>query len=121
MIDASAPTNNDFEHSFDTDGDVSTLEASDKQYDLTDANEAKEALIDIQKKRQALRDGELEEYEETGTNMWVGGRTRLLYDEVRAQLAIDFHEGEHDMTWEEQSEAADDIRLKVAKVRRAQG
>lgn len=122
IIDGSqvADSDGDFEHRFDIDGDASTLEAGDQQYDLTDTDEASQALTDIKQKRQALRAGELDEYEDTGTDMWVGGRTRLLYDEVRAQLAVDLHEGEHDMTWEEQSEAADDIRLKVARIRKAQ-
>lgn len=109
-----------FDHRFDTDGDASTLEAGEKQYNLSRADEAEQALEEIKAKRQALKDKDLSSYEDISTEYGVGGRTRLLYDQVRAQLAVGFHNGEHDMSWEEQSEAADDTRIKVAKIRKAQ-
>lgn len=112
----------DWSHPFDTDNDASTLEVENQRFDLDDPKEAEKALEETQKKREALKEGRLEEYEGRGTQMGEGGRTRLLYDELRAKMAVDYHAGKHDMTWEEQSREADRIRgIRAAQVRKQGG
>ena len=97
-------------HIFDLDNDASTLEVNNDTYNLKDPTQAQEALDNLKDYREALRRGELNEYEGKGTKYGDGGRTRLLYDELRAKIAVDFHNGHHDMDWEEQSTEADRIR-----------
>jgi len=41
-----------------------------------------------------------------------GGRSRLLYDAVRADLAQEYHEGRTNMTWEQMHQDA----LKVVRI-----
>lgn len=97
------------------------IEVNGEDYDLSDREEAYEARDELAEYRQQLRDGELDEYEDHPTEYRGGGRTRLLYDEVRAQLAVDYHEGKHDMTWEEQDQEAKNTQRIVAIVRAKQG
>jgi hypothetical protein len=108
-----------FSHPFDTDNDPSTLEVDGQRYDLDNPKEAQLALKRTQQKRAALNDGSLDEYEGRGMDMGEGGRTRLLYDELRAKMACDYHTGKHEMTWQEQSEKADEIRgIRAAQLRK---
>lgn len=108
----------DWDHRFDLDGDPSTLEADGDSYDLKDPEQAEKAFDELEGRREALRRGELDKYEGESTDWGQGGRTRLLYDELRAKLAIDYHEGRHDLNWEEQSTEADRIRkVRAVKTR----
>lgn len=100
----------DWSHPFDTDGDASTLEIEDKRYKLDDPKEAQKALDHARERRQQLRDGELDEYEGKGTDYGQGGRTRLLYDELVAEMAVDKHKGKHSLSWEKVCAEADRIR-----------
>ena len=58
-----------------------------------------------------------ETYTDTSNGVFgIGGRSELLYDQVRARLAVQYHEGKHNMTWEEQHDAAE----KVVRIRAIQ-
>lgn len=92
------------------------LEAGDQVYDLADETEARQAEDMLQQKREALNERQLLQYEGKATQFGLGGRSELLYDQVRARLAVRYHEGKHDMTWEEQHDAAE----KVVRVRAIQ-
>lgn len=82
--------------------DHSTLDANGHQYDLTDPSQAKQAVQDTAQYRDALRAGKLSQYENHSTDYGGGGRSHLLYDQARAKLANDFHNGEHTMTYDQQ-------------------
>ena len=97
------------------------LEVNGEEYDLADPEEAKQAQEDTKRYREELKHGDLYEYEGRGTSWGDGGRKQLLYDEVRAKMAVDYHEGKHDMTWKEQHERAVETTEIVAKVRKKQG
>ena len=73
-------------------------------FDLRRPHHALEALERTEDFRKALNDGELDEYEDKPTEIWGGGRSRLRYDQLRAKVACDFHNGEHTMTWEQQND-----------------
>lgn len=92
------------------------LEADDLVYDLADENEARQCEEALQEKRQQLNERQLTQYEGKATQFGIGGRSALLYDQVRARLAVQYHEGRHDMSWEEQHEAAE----KVVRIRAIQ-
>ena len=119
LLDATAlDDGNNWDHTFDLDGDPSTLEAGGDTYNLKDPKQAQEAMDELEGRREALRRGELDEYENKGTEYGDGGRTRLLYDELRAKMAVDYHSNRHDMTWEEQSAEADRIRkMRATQIR----
>lgn len=94
------------------------LEAGDEVYDLSDKDEAYEAEDYLRQKREALNNKQLLQYEGKATQFGVGGRSELLYDQVRARLAVRFHEGKHNMTWEEQHESAERVvRIRAAQTR----
>jgi len=92
------------------------LEANGELYDLRKPQEAREALEATQDYREDLREGELEIYEDKPTEPFGGGRTRLFYDELRAKMAHDYHEGKHDLSWEQQHEEAQ----RIIKIRATQ-
>ena len=118
--DLSAMLDGAFAHPFDTDNDASTLEANGRKFDLKDPAQAEKAQEYTEHQREALREGQLKTYEEHSTDFGEGGRTRLLYDELRAKMACDFHAGKHQMTWEEQSVEADRIRsIRAAELHKA--
>jgi hypothetical protein len=92
------------------------LEAGDQIYDMADETEARQLEDILQQKREELNERQLLQYEGKATQFGLGGRSELLYDQVRARLAVRFHEGKHDMNWEEQHEAAE----KVVRIRAIQ-
>lgn len=110
MIDYTLLSDGSWTHSFDLDGNPSTLEVQDYQFDLSNPSQAQKAFDFVLFQRQALKDGNLDNYEGKSTDFGGGGRTALLYDQLRAQMAVDFHKGKHDMSWAEQSTEADRIR-----------
>ena len=92
------------------------LEAGDETYDLRKAEEAEQAQQDLRELRQQLRNGELDEYEGKSTEYGHGGRSRLLHDEVRAKLAVDYHDRKHTLSWDQQRAEAD----RIVQIRAAQ-
>lgn len=97
------------------------LEVNGHEYDLRKADEVEDAQEALEDYRQQLREGELDEYEGKLTEPWGGGRSRLLYDEVRAKMAADFHDGKHSLTYEQQHQEAQRIIKIRATQFRAQG
>ena len=50
--------------------------------------------------------------------MWGGGRSRLLYDQLRADFAADKLAGKHEMTWDQQHmEAKRIIKMRAIQVK----
>ncbi len=97
------------------------LQVEDKSYNMNNLEEVKQAKQVVEERRKQLQNDELTEYENKSTIMGKGGRSQLLYDEKRIQLAEQYHNSKHDMTWEEQNEVAQDTVTVVAAVRRHQG
>jgi hypothetical protein len=95
------------------------LICGENSYDLRDDDQAEDALEDANQKRNDLNNGQLSEYEGKSTDFGGGGRSRLLYDQVRAQMAVDYHEGKHDMTWAQQHEQAQQVVALRAQQARA--
>jgi hypothetical protein len=101
--------------------DYSQLEVQDQTFDLGSKEGAEQALATIQGYRQQLRDNNLSEYEEKSTEYGRGGRGRLMYDELRADLAVRYWNGEHQLDWQEQHDAAENIKSIRAIQSREQG
>ena len=94
------------------------LEAGDKIYDMSDEAEARKAEDYLKQKREALNSKQLLQYEDKATQFGLGGRSELLYDQVRVRLAVRYHENKHDMTWEEQHEYAERVvRIRATQTR----
>ena len=85
------------------------LNVNGEDYDLRKAEDAEAAQEATKDYRQRLYDGELDEYEDRITEPGNGGRIRLWYDELRAQLATDFHDGKHTLTYDQQHDEAQRI------------
>jgi hypothetical protein len=97
------------------------LEVNGEIYDLRDPDNVQEAKETTHEYREQMQDNNLPEYEGRSTEIWGGGRSKLLYDELRAKLAEDFHKGKHSMTWDQQDiEAKRIIKIRAAQLK-AQG
>lgn len=92
------------------------LEVNGETYDLRDARQAHEAQKVMDDYRARVRKGEIFDYEGRSTKMWSGGRSRILYDEIRTDMAVDYHEGGYDISWEQQHQEAQ----RIIKIRAAQ-
>ena len=95
------------------------LICGDNVYDLRNKDEATEARLETAEARQQLRDGQLVSWEGKSTDFGEGGRSRLLYDEVRAQMAVDKFDGKHEMTYQQMHEEAQQIVALRAQQARA--
>jgi hypothetical protein len=82
------------------------LTADGKVWDLREPNTVNDLVEHMSQLRQKMRDGTLDDYEGRSTDWGKGGRSRLLYDEVRGHLAQDYHEGKTGLTWEQQNQEA---------------
>lgn len=97
------------------------LETNGEEFDLRKPKEAEEANDTAKGYREQLKNDDLSTYEGKSTEVWGGGRSRLLYDEIRTKYAIDYHAGKHTMTWEQQHfEANRAIKIYAARIK-AQG
>jgi hypothetical protein len=92
--------------------DPSMLHADGELHDLNDSDQVTDLNEQLKLKRQELKAGELEKYEGRKTEWGGGGRSRLLYDQVRVNLAAEHHAGQNNMTWTEQHEEA----MQVVKI-----
>lgn len=88
------------------------LHANRDVYDLRDPDQVNDLQEQVKEDRNKLREGELNKYEGRSTDWGGGGRARLLYDQVRADLAQEHHEGRHNMSWKEQHQEA----MKVVRI-----
>lgn len=97
------------------------LHINGESYDLRDPGEVDKALDRVHHFREQLQNGDLDEYEGRSTDYGNGGRARLFHDELRVKFAEDFHEGKHDLTWEQQElESQRLIQIRASQTR-AQG
>jgi len=97
------------------------LEVNGETYDLRNAQEAHEAQKVMDEYRARVRKGEIFDYEGRSTKMWSGGRSRILYDEIRTDMAVDYHEGDYNVSWEQQHKEAEKIISIRAAQLKAQG
>jgi len=96
-------------HILSSDGDI---------FDLRDYNSVNDLKEYLMSKRNELREGTLSKYENHSTDWGGGGRARLLYDQVRVDLAQEYHEGRHGMSFLDQhQEAMKVIRIVAIKNR----
>jgi hypothetical protein len=96
------------------------LICGDNTYDLRNEEDAEKALDDVSATRAAIQNGDLKEYEGRSTEPGEGGRARAWYDQIRAQEAVDFHDGKHTMSWAQQHDEAQRIIQQNAQQFRAQ-
>lgn len=89
------------------------LHANGDTFDLRDPDQVVDLLEQVKSDRNDLVNGDLPKYEGRSTDWGGGGRARLLYDQIRADLATEFHSGRHHMPWEEQHSEA----MKVVRIR----
>lgn len=88
------------------------LSANGDLYDLRDSDQVNTLQESMKSYRNDLINGELKTYEGHSTEFGKGGRARLLYDTERSNLAEEYHEGRHNMSWSEQSQEA----MKVVRI-----
>lgn len=92
--------------------DLSMLDANGDLHDLKDPDQVNDLVEELKEARFKLHNGKLKTYEGKSTDWGGGGRSRLLYDQVRVDLASDYHSGKNDMSWQEQHEEA----MQVVKI-----
>ena len=129
LIDMDSLDEGDRPDNMDNDGDMEPdltlpplryekLEVNGHEYDLRKQDEVEDAQEALEDYREQLRNNKLDEYEGKLTEPWGGGRSRLLYDEVRAKMAMDMHEGKHNLSYEQQhQECQRIIRIRAAQFR----
>jgi hypothetical protein len=111
LINSVDPTASDVQDGTDEEVEnYAELDVNGQAFDLTSKENAEQALSVIRDYRQQLKNNALDEYEERSTEFGKGGRSKLMYDELRADLAVRYWNGEHQLDWEEQHEAAENIR-----------
>ena len=86
-----------------------------EDFDLRNFEEVEEARNKLEDYRKELREGDLYEYEGRSTELWQGGRSRLLHDELMIKLARDYHFGKHNLTYEQMNEES----LRIQSLRAA--
>lgn len=91
------------------------LEINGEDFDLRNFEEVEEARNKLEDYRKELREGDLYEYEGRSTELWQGGRSRLLHDELMIKLARDYHFGKHNLTYEQMNEES----LRIQSLRAA--
>lgn len=99
--------------------DPSMLHADGELHDLKDPDQVIDLIEQLKARRADLNRGELPKYEGRSTDWGGGGRSRLLYDQVRADIAQDYHEGSHSITWKGQHQKAMTVVKIVAIKHRA--
>jgi hypothetical protein len=92
--------------------DFSMMSCGSQLFDLKDPTQAQAALESTEANRAKLNDGQLATYEGKSTEFGQGGRSNLLYDHVRADLAVEKHQGTENGTWRDHHNEA----LKVVQV-----
>ena len=107
------------EYSLAVPGKPYMLHADGDIYDLRDVDQVGDLQEKVKSDRNDLRAEKLAKYENHSTDWGKGGRARLLYDQVRADLATEYHEGRHNMSWQQQHEEAVKVRRIVAIKNRA--
>ena len=88
------------------------LHANGDIFDLRDPDQLGDAMEQLKSDRNDLQLGQLTKYEGHSTDWGGGGRARLLYDQVRVDLAQEYHEGRHHMSWLNQHQDA----MKVVRI-----
>ncbi len=87
-------------------------------FDLRNPDDVNDLQEQVRSYRNDLRGEDLPKYEGRSTEWGGGGRARLLYDQVRADLATEFHSGRHTMNWKAQhQEAMDVVRIRAIATR----
>jgi len=85
------------------------LKVNDHEYDLNDPDDAQVASDQVRQYREQLKEHDLDTYEDKSTDWGQGGRSELLYDELRSKMAVDYHRGLHSLSWEDQHQEAERI------------
>lgn len=94
------------------------LHANGDLYDLRDSDQVTDLQEQIRSDRNDLNSGELTKYEGRSVEWGGGGRARMLYDQVRADLACEWHAGRHTMSFEDQhQEAMNIVRIRAIAMR----
>lgn len=86
--------------------DPSMLNADGDLHDLKDHDQVNDLIESLREQRFKLMRGELKTYEGRRTDWGGGGRSRLTYDQARADMASDYHSKKHNMSWQEQHQEA---------------
>lgn len=79
--------------------DLHQLHADGDLYDLRDPDQVLGLIEHLKDIRFKLNHGELKYYEGVSTDWGEGGRARLLYDQLRADLALARHAGKNIESW----------------------
>ena len=85
------------------------LQVNGVDYDLTDADDAQAANDRVRQYREQLKADDLDQYDDKSTDWGQGGRSELLYDELRSKMAVDYHRGLHELSWDDQHHEAERI------------
>jgi hypothetical protein len=94
---------------------IKVIHMNGGEYDLSVKAQAEKAFELATELRQQLKAKKLMDYDGKSTEWGKGGRSALLYDEVRARMAVDFHNNQHTLTWDQQDAEAKKICLDRAK------
>jgi len=94
------------------------LNANGDLFDLRDPDQVNTLQEIMKSYRNKLVNGELKTYEGHSIEFGKGGRARMLYDVDRIDLAEGYHEGRHNLSWDDQhEESMKVVRIVAAKNR----
>ena len=92
------------------------IQINGQECDLRDPSLVKLFSAKINDYYKQLHNGTLKTYDGKSTEMWQGGRSELLKDKIRLQLAEDGFRGKHNLDFKAQKIEAD----RIASIRAAQ-
>lgn len=108
-IDLDHDDDNDDDNDIEKQKPYTNLSVNGQDYDLEDPDDAQAANDRVRQYREQLKEHDLSTYDDKPTKWGGGGRSELLYDELRSKLAVDFHRGLHDLSWTDQHKEAERI------------
>ena len=80
------------------------------KFDMRDPSQVQEAKTLLQQYRIDLNNGNLLKYDGKSTEIFGGGKSNLRYDEIRVQIAEEYHQGKNSLSFEDQHLLAKDIQ-----------
>lgn len=86
------------------------LTVNGEKFDLRDPSSVQEGLNQVKEYRKLLNSNQLDTYDNKSTEMFGGGKSNLRYDEIRLQIAEDYHKGKHFLSFDEQHQEAKRIQ-----------
>lgn len=87
-----------------------SLNIDGTKFDLRLSEDVEEGIKELNQIEKLVNEGDYLEYEGKSTETFGGGKNKLEYDKVRLKLAKDFHDGKHQLSFDQQHQEAKRIQ-----------